>query len=157
MPVGTIDTSKYTRYDLKTLPPTDSEDGGYIMARPLPYGMKLSRRDKATRMSMEQAVGRPGQKNAQVSKIEIDTLSELSAQHDFAYCIGDHNITDENGNKLDFSNPMVLKSLDPRLGSEIERILADINGDDDELYAEDFTNQSTTSSTSGSTEHSSEL
>lgn len=139
MPVAVV-TTEAQRYDLKTAPPD-----GYIMARPLPYGAKLERRDKATVMRMEQEVQRGKRKSRQrpqedkeTQKIELDMKSNWAALHDFSYCITDHNLTDENGAKLDFDNPLVLKYLDPKIGSEIERILSDIN-DDDEESMEDFT------------------
>lgn len=154
MPVATV-TNEALRYDLKSLPPANGEEGGYIMARPLPYGMKLARRDKATRMRMEQemptgnrAQRRAAAKEQQTQKIELDMQSEWAAQHDFAYCIVEHNLTDVNGTLLDFTKPMAFKSLNPKVGEEIERILSDINDEeDDEETLETFTKLSSSSST----------
>ncbi len=140
MPVGTIDPNKYERYDLKTLP------GAFIELRPLPFGLKLERRDKATKMSMEAAAGRGRGSDAPPQKFELETLSKWSRAYDFKHCIGDHNITDVNDVKLDFGNPMTLQLLDPRLGSELETLIDSLNEDETEESMEDFTKRLTSSS-----------
>src|SRR6266496_4571134 len=109
MPVGTIDPNAYERKELKTLKANkEGDEDGYVMLRPLPFGMKLERRDKATRMSMEAATGKQTRGEDSTQKFELETLSKWSRAYDFKHCIGDHNITDINGVKLDFGNPMTL-------------------------------------------------
>lgn len=137
MPIGTVDPNKYDRFDLKTLP------DGYVMLRPLPFGMKLERRDKATKMSMEAAAGR-GSDSTQ--KFELETLSKWSRAYDFKHCIGEHNITDVNDVQLDFGNPMTLQLLNPKLGSELESLIDKLNEDESEESLEDFTKRLTLSS-----------
>src|SRR5438067_1609394 len=106
MPNVTIDPGEFERKDLKSAPPD-----GYVMLRPLPYGMKLTRRDKASKMQMRaQADGR-GRVSNQEQIIEFETLNEWATIYDFAYCIGEHNLTDKNGQNLDFSQPMTFKML----------------------------------------------
>lgn len=145
MPVATVSTEA-TRYPLKSLPAKDGEEEGFIMARPLPYGMVLDRRDKGSRMTMEQEIQRGkrrksiNQNEPETQKIELETLSGWMAKHDFAYCITDHNLTDVKGTKLDFSNPMAVNALDPKIGIEIDRILTELNEpEEDEQTMEDFT------------------
>jgi hypothetical protein len=150
MPVVTVNPNHYEREELKTAPADPNIEGdeqGFIMVRPLPYGMKLSRRDKASKMSMEVAARRGRGKRAEEEqqKLDLETLSEAANAFDFAYCIGDHNLLDAQGNKLDFSNPMSLKLLDPKVGSEIENILTKYNEDEDEESLEDFTKRVTSS------------
>jgi|SRR5580765_337043 len=130
MPDVTVDTGSYQRYDLKSAPPD-----GFVMLRPLPYGMKLTRRDKASKMKMQTEQGR-GRKTT--SEIELETLNEWAVAHDFAYCIGEHNLTDKNDALLDFTNPMTLKTLNPKVGSEIEKYIDELNEDEDEESLEDF-------------------
>jgi hypothetical protein len=130
MPDVTVDPGQYTRYDLKTAPPD-----GFVMLRPLPYGMKLTRRDKASRMKMQTEQGR-GRKPT--SEIELETLNEWAIAHDFAYCVGEHNLTDRNDVLLDFTHPMTLKTLNPKVGSEIEKYLEELNEDEDDEAFEDF-------------------
>lgn len=141
MPVGTIDPNEYQRFELKSLPPD-----GFIMLRPLPYGMKLTRRDKAAKLVMRSEAPQRGARGRMSGagdgmnevKSELETANEWSTLFDFRYCIGDHNITDVNGEKLDFSNAMTLKTLHPRLGSEIEELIYALNEDEDEESLQDF-------------------
>lgn len=140
MPVATIDPEKYDRYDLKTLPE------GYVMLRPLPFGMKLERRDKATKMSMEAATGRQSRGQDNTQKFELETLSKWSRAYDFKHCIGEHNLQSPDGNLLDFSNPMTLSLLDPKVGSELESLIDSLNEDESEESLEDFTKRVTSPS-----------
>lgn len=148
MPVATIDPSVYERYDLKTLkadPNKAGDEDGYVMLRPLPFGMKLERRDKATKMSMEAQTGRSRGED-QPQKFELETLSKWSRAYDFKHCIGEHNLTDVNGNKLDFGNPLTLGLLAPKVGSELESLVDALNEDESEESLEDFIERSTTAS-----------
>ena len=146
MPVGTV-TSEPQRFELKSLPAVGDEPGGFIFAKPLPYGMKLERRDKSTIMRLQQKIGgkkKSRNQDEEMQTVEIESISSWASGFDFGFCIVDHNITDVNGEKLDFASPMTLKILDPRVGTEIEEILQELNGDEpdvDEL--EDFTKQHT--------------
>lgn len=136
MPVAVVDPNEYERHDLKSL------EGGFVMVRPLPYGLKLKRRDKATRMYMETPAGRGKsrqQAEDEVNRFELETLNEWATLHDFAYCIGDHNLENKDGSKLDLGSPMTMQILSPAVGDEIERILAKINADDTDDDLEDFT------------------
>lgn len=136
MPVGTIDTSEHERIWLKTL------EGAYIDVRPLPFGMKLTRREKATRMFMESdpSMNRAQRRAAKDStKLEIEMLNKWSTMYDFAYCIVDHNITDSKERQLDFTKPMDFDNLHPKIGSEIERILDDLNNEEEDEDEELFT------------------
>lgn len=157
MPIATV-SNESQRYNLESAPADPNKPGdepGYIMARPLPYGMKLERRDRAMLMRLEQEVqtGRKGrnkksirQDEPETQKIELETQSTWAAVHDFAYCITGHNLMDVNGNLLDFGSPMTLKILDPAIGTEIENILNELNGEDTEDELETFTRQHTSSS-----------
>lgn len=139
MPDVTVDPTEYERHDLKTAPPD-----GYVMLRPLPFGMKLSRRSKATRTMMRMPNAPKGKKVEQ--EFELESMDEVTTQIDFAYCIGEHNLTDKNGQLLDFSSPkavqMTLQTLNPKVGSEIERLITEINEDEDEESLEDFLRRS---------------
>lgn len=153
MPNVTIDPSQYERFELKTAPadPNDPNDeNGYVMLRPLPYGLKLTRRDKATKMQMRATADKRGRANQQEQIIELDTLNEWATAFDFSYCIGEHNLKDSNGQLLNFSDPktvaMTLRSMHPKVGSEIEKYIGDLNEEEDEGTAEDFTTPATDSS-----------
>jgi hypothetical protein len=141
MPDGTITTEYSDPIPLKSLPPD-----GYITVRPMPYGRMVKRRDSASRMSMEAATKARGRKASEeeVQKISIETLQYNATVEEWAYCIGDHNITDKHGRKLDFSNPISIDVLSPKVGAEIESILTELNGGDEDL--EDFTQPASESS-----------
>lgn len=139
MPVATVDPTEYERFDLKHAPPD-----GYVMLRQLPYGLKLERRDKATRMRMIAEAPKGGRGAVGKQELEFETYSEWSQHFDFSYCIGDHNLTDPNGTPLDFTKPMTMKLLSPIIGSEIERYINQLNEDPDEETLEDFDKRSTT-------------
>ena len=142
MPVVTIDPTVSERYELKTAPadPNDpADENGFVILRALPYGMKLTRRDKATRMMMRSQPTPKGKKPGEdVNTIELESYNEWAVAFDFANCILDHNLTDQNKRKLDFSRPMSIKLLNPKVGSEIERLINDLNEDEDEATLDDF-------------------
>ena len=151
MPVVTVDPEDFTRYELKSAPkdPNDPNDeDGYVYLRPLPYGMKLTLRDGAIKQRM--LVKQPGRSRKNEKQedqaIELDTVSEWASHYEMAYCIGKHNLTDSNKELVDFTSPMSLKSLDPRVGTEIEKLLFDLNQDEDDESIEDFLKRSSTSS-----------
>lgn len=132
MPVVTVDPSDFVRRDLKSAP------DGFVMLRPLPYGMKLTRRDKATRMMMKAEAPKGGRGAAEKSTIELETYSEWATLFDFAYCIGEHNLENSDGSLLDFTKPLTLKFLNPKVGSELEKYINELNEDEDEESMEDF-------------------
>jgi hypothetical protein len=147
MPRVTVNPESYERFDLETAPPD-----GFVMLRPLPYGQKLSRRSKATKMMMRSSAptGRSRRnQQPQDSVFELESMDEWAVAHDFAYCIGEHNLQDANENLLDFTKPMALKMLDPKVGSEIERLIDELNNEEGEETLEDFLARSTTSSVEG--------
>lgn len=152
MPVVTIDPNARERFELRTAPAADENDeAGWVELRALPYGMKLTRRDKATKMMM-QTQSTQSKKSEVKSEIELLSQTEWAVQFDFANCIIDHNLTDSGGRKLDFSRPMDLKLLNPKVGSEIEKHINSLNEDEDELQVEDFLKPSSTLSTDAENE-----
>ena len=129
MPRATVSTEA-VRKDLKSCP------GGYVMLKQLSFGDMLKRRDRAARYTSLQANGAQG-------NIQIDILNEFSRLHDFPRCVIDHNLEDEEGKKLDFSEHMIkmtLEVLDPRIGSEIEGYIDEMNQEN--IETADFTVQS---------------
>lgn len=153
MPIVTVDPEQYERFELKTAPadPNDPNDeNGYVMLRPLPYGMKLSRRSKATRMMMRsQPAQSRKQAQSQEQVFEVESMDEWAVAFDFQYCIGEHNLKARDGKLIDFqtNTHMKIKMLDPKVGTEIERLIDALNNDEDEESLEDFLRRSGTSST----------
>jgi hypothetical protein len=132
MPRATVNADG-TRIDLKTCA------GGFVLLRQLSFGQMLKRRDMAARFMQEVTQG-----NAP-NRITIDILNEVSRKYDFANCIIDHNLEDDQGNKLDFTNALVLDILDPRIAAEIEDHIDKLNLTD--LDTENFTTPVESSST----------
>jgi hypothetical protein len=138
VPNATVNTEA-TRHDLKSLP------GGFVSLRPLPFGKVLERRENASRMSMEQTGRKTG------GKIDFSILQSWSRAFDFKECIVDHNLEDANGDLLDFSKATTLKMLDPKVGSEIEALIDDLNAEEDEEDLMALLKPSTGSSEKGMT------
>lgn len=138
MPNATVNTEA-ARYELKTL------EGGFVMLKPLPFGKLLERREKASKMSMDQQTG----KKATNQKISFDMMQRWARSYDFEHCIVDHNLEDARGEKLNFSNHMTLDLLDPKIGAEIEELIDALNQEDDEEDLETFLKQHTPDSREG--------
>ena len=138
MPDATVSLELGEKIFLKSL------DGAYVRLKPMPFGMKLERRDKATRMSMMMEAQSKRKGEEQATEVKLDILNRWSTAFDFQHCIGEHNLTNEKGEALDLSNPATLDILDPRVGTEVEALIGELIGDDEELT--DFTQRRTTSS-----------
>jgi len=147
MPKVVVDPTQYEKFELASAPPD-----GFVELRPLPYGMKLARRSKSTRMMMRSRVGNTPQQARDAEQVfELDTEDEWAVAHDFTYCIGEHNLEDAEGNKLDFNKSieqtkMLIKMLDPKVGAEIERLIDNLNNEEGEESLEDFLKRPSTSS-----------
>jgi hypothetical protein len=148
MPRATV-TTETVKKDL------NSVEGGWVELKQLSFDQMLERRDKALRMSLEQeASTNRGKRRNVVQKIDLESASQWSRQFEFANCIVDHNLENEKGEKLNFTNPMTLSILDPKVGAEIERYIEELNEEGDEESLEDFMKrQSSSSSDNGTTQN----
>lgn len=117
MPRATIRTEAQ-HIELKSL------EGGWIELRQLPYYDMLVRRDRGGKLFFDAE---------QEGRVEIATLQAWARAYEFEHCILDHNLEDENGNKLDFSNELTLKTLDPRVGQEIEDAIDKLHNTEDDV------------------------
>lgn len=148
MPVGTVDVENYERFDLKSLPAVGEEgqegyeEGGFVMLRPLPYSKIVVRRDNAMKMRMIQQRQKRNQPAPDQQVIDLEQMGSWTTEFDWTYCIGDHNITDTKGRKLDFKTSaalrMSLQTLNPKVGLEIEKLIDSLNQDEDDETMEDF-------------------
>lgn len=118
MPVATV-TTDYVRYDLKSL------DEAFVCIRPLPYGKKLEVQERAMRMTMTGLDG-----NEEDFQMGAEFANKATRAIEFTFCIGDHNLEDVNGRKLDLSAVRTLDILDPRVGEEIGNLLDKVNGEE---------------------------
>lgn len=141
MPRATVNTEAI-RYDLKTCP------DGFVMLRALPYGKMLERREKASRMTMDQEVRR-GRGSSQ--RIDFSMMQRWTRQFEFENCIVDHNLENDTGQKLNFSMAGTLEIMDPKIGAEIEKLIDELNQDEEVEDLDDFPLPSTPSSESETT------
>jgi hypothetical protein len=117
MPRAVANLEDTTREDLKSCP------GAFVVLRRMTYGQKLERQS----MAMQMGISGNG-KNAEMN---VAMMQQQSTAFEFRHCIADHNLDDENDQRLDFNNPVSVFKLDPRIGEEIEMLIADMNNFED--------------------------
>jgi hypothetical protein len=113
--VAVNDTEKF---DLKSC------DGGFVELRRMTYGEKLERRQ----ISMDMY----GEGSGKQARVQMDLAASKTALFEFSRLVLDHNLEDENGTKLNLKSPTDLSRLDPRIGDEIEQLIADMDDFDSE-------------------------
>jgi hypothetical protein len=119
MPRATVNTENVERHDLKTAPPD-----GYVVIRRLTYGQVMQRRS----MMKMQVNSRRGSKNLEG---ELALADQQYTLFDFSHCIVEHNLEDASGRVLNLGTLKDLVELDPKVGQEIEELLATLNDLDD--------------------------
>ncbi len=112
MPRATI-TSTTERLELKTCP------GGWVDLKRLTYGQYLHRSEIVTKMKVQGTDKKNRQKDSEKIAGILEMANKRVTEYEFSNCIMDHNLTDDNDNPLNFSNPLTLEALDPRIGNEI--------------------------------------
>lgn len=122
MPRATVVTAP-ERFSLETLPKTEEDEGGWVLLRRLSYGEKLQKDQEAMKLRFDMSTaGSEGGMDAEIAMInEFATMTELGK------CVVDHNLEDESGRKLNFKSLDDVRSLDPRVGDEIQQLLANLN------------------------------
>lgn len=116
MPRATVSTSSERR-DLKTL------EGGWVELKRMSYGQKLERAQLATDMEISM------EKGSKTQTATVDIMQMAVAVFDFAHCIVDHNLfeDDEEKVKLALNTKQGLSKLDPKVGDEIGRYIDEMN------------------------------
>lgn len=133
MPDATVSTEPVRR-ELKSAPPD-----GYVDLLPLPYYDMLERRDGAARLYAQS-----NDEGESDNKLFMESMQQWSREYEFRKCIVGHNLTDKSGKPLDFSKSETLRTLNPNIGHEIERLIDELNGESEEKP--DFTQQQSSSS-----------
>lgn len=132
MPRATVDQSPGEKILLETLPE------GWVVLRRMSYGQKQERQELAMKMTMEMgATGNRQQRRQKGTKAQLDMLAMASTAFDFRASLVDHNLTDENDQKLDLTQLHVIKTLDPRVGEEISTLIDELNNFEKDLDTED--------------------
>jgi len=114
MPKAVAD-QEAVRVELKSCP------DGFVLLRQLTYGEYLKRRDMAQTMGAKEGPdGKP-------AGMQVEVHSERVAFYEFGRLIIDHNLEDVDGRKLNFNDHQDIVKLDPRVASEIEKHITDMN------------------------------
>ena len=125
MPKAVVDPNLNSeKHELKTCP------GGYVTLRQLTYGQQIQKQQMAAKMTLDN-VG----KGAGAGEFEF--FQRKVAEYEFATCIVEHNLEDNEGKLLDFKNPRTLDTLDPRIGSEISLLINQANSFEDIDFLEE--------------------
>jgi hypothetical protein len=119
MPAAVTNINDTTEFDLKSLV------GGKVTLRPMTYGQVVQRRT-LTKLSV---LNNTNRHNSVMG--EMAMASKEITLFEFAHCIVDHNLEDNDGRKLNLSGPD-FDSLNPRVGQEIESLIADMNNFNEE-------------------------
>ncbi len=135
MPRATINTAETTRSELTSLPKTDEDEGGFVELRKLSYGQILERRDMGAKIAIE-GLGDTRSKEEDL-KVTTEMIQKAVTEFEFKQCIVSHNLEDENGTILNFSNPNTVHALDPQVGQEISELIDEMNQWDSDLRGKD--------------------
>ena len=135
MPRATIDTGETQREELKSLPKTEDDEAGFVELKKLSYGQILKRRDMGAKIAIE-GLGDSRTKEEDL-KVTTEMIQEAVTEFEFKHCIVTHNLEDEHGTLLNFSNPNMVHSLDPQVGQEIAELIDDLNQWDSDLRGKD--------------------
>lgn len=117
MPKAVANVVETERHDLKSL------EGAFVELKRMTYGQSVQRR-----AMMKLSLTGKGKSFAG----EMAMASEEITRFEFAHCIVDHNLENEDGSKLDLSRPVDFAALDPRVGQEIEALISEMNDIEDE-------------------------
>jgi hypothetical protein len=123
MPRATVSTETI-RKELRSLP------GAFVELRQLSWAEMMKRRDIASRMYADVST-KQGTATQETIRQYMEVVNVAIMEFEFKNCIVDHNLEDDNGNLLDFSNPMALSILNPKVGSEIDRYIEELNQEDE--------------------------
>lgn len=135
MPKATVDPQTH-HYDLSTC------EGGWVELRTLSFHEMNTRMDMAARMYQEQKVnprgrGQQAQQAEQEVRAYLEVMNVAVTEFEFRNCIVDHNlfVDDAETMKIDFTKPMQTWKLDPKIGEEISKYIAQLTqvGDDNLL------------------------
>lgn len=127
MPKATV-TQETKRIDLRSC------EGGFVELRTLSFHEMNIRQEMAARVYQEQKTLKKGEKRKPDAVIRgyFEIMNVAVTQYEFRNCIVDHNLEDENGIAIDFTEPMQKWRLDPKVGQEISEAIDELNQLDQE-------------------------
>jgi len=107
------------RFDLKSVPE------GFVVLRRLTYGEVLARQEMGTKMST------PVRDGSGPSELTFDLGVTDSFVYLFSKSIVDHNLEDDQGRKLNFTDRRDVVRLDNRCAQEIGDFIDTVNSNED--------------------------
>lgn len=126
MPRATNNVLDTHRVDLKTC------EGGFVVLRRMTYGQWLKRQEIMMSLQMRSEEAKNGKKGQEmVADVAIAGLEV--ARYEFATCIAEHNLEDDNGTPLNFQSAFTIDILDPRIGQEIGEEINKMNTFEEDL------------------------
>jgi hypothetical protein len=115
MPRATVSTAPQ-RFELKTCPE------GWVKMRRMSYGELLTSQDMAFQVQMKAS-----ENNSDEADMGISVTRAAISAFQINTCVMDHNLEDENGRKLVFSDDADVTSLDPNIGQELTKLIDDMH------------------------------
>jgi hypothetical protein len=132
MPKATVDPELH-HFDLQTLP------GGYVKLRTLSFHEMELRKDIAGRMYQEEKVSRARQGGRKTNEDEMlrayfESMNVKVTEFEFRSCVIEHNlfIDDAETQLIDFTKPMHSWKLNPKIGEEISKYIAELTQIDED-------------------------
>ncbi|SRR6266496_1171359 len=119
MPKATV-SLEVEHKELKSAPPD-----GFVDLKRMSYGQSVERRSMLT-------LGFESDGKSKDFKGEMAMGNKRITAMEFGICVVDHNLEGEDGQKLDLKNIGTLDILDPKIGQEIEKYIAEMNNFDEE-------------------------
>jgi hypothetical protein len=140
MPKAVIDREETFRYDLKTLPASNGDVGGYVVLRRLTYHQMMQRRDIAAKIGWEErrSSGRGKQNEDETIKAMMEIMNVATMEYEFKNSIVEHNLEDGAGVLLNFNDPSSYVNLHPKVGEEIGKYIDELNSEGDEKQLANF-------------------
>jgi hypothetical protein len=117
-----VNIAENQKFELKSLPEA------YVVIRRMSQGEKMQRAGRMSGLKVS------GSRKSRDFQGELELANQRVTEFEFATCIIDHNLEDEDGRVLDFSQASDLAKLDGKVGEEIGVYINRVNqfeGDDD--------------------------
>jgi len=130
MPKATVNPKAH-RYELKTCP------GGFVSLRTLSFHEMEMRKDIAGRMYQEEsraALKKGKTTDEEKMRAYFESMNVTVTEFEFRNCIIEHNlfVDDAETQQIDFNRPMENWKLDPKIGEEISRYIAELTQMDED-------------------------
>lgn len=130
MPKATVNPETHHR-ELKTCP------GGYVELRTLSFHEMEMRKDIAGRMYQEEKIAsiKKGRRDDdETMRAYFESMNVKVTEFEFRNCVVDHNlfVDDAETQLIDFSKPMHSWKLDPKIGEEISKYIAELTQIDED-------------------------